>query len=155
MAEFLSELEIRCCPEDENYWELDAPLIYRSDMLTDPASSSSTSGVIVVPKGFTCDLCSTRHIPFVSFIWGNRAHREGCLHDYVFRIDSNPVCSFSLANSLFIEAMEARGKSAWVRYPMFWGVWLFSYWGSYHKKTVDWKPGDEPPDSGEMITVQP
>ena len=155
MSKFLTELEQRCCQENENLWELLSPLVYQSDMLRDPASSSSMSGVVEIPKGFICDGSSTRHIPLVSFIWGSTAHREGFLHDYFFRTNSIPVVSFAMANSLFLEAMDAREKSIWVKYPMWIGVWLGGYF-SYHKKTVNWKPSDKTmcgpdPTSSELV----
>lgn len=148
MSKFLTELEIKCSQENENYWILEAPLIYQSDIVEE------NMGEITIPAGFCCDLASTRHLPMVSFIWGSTAHREGILHDYLFRIDSKPVVSFSLANSVFLEAMDARGKGFFVRWPLFWGVWLGGYW-SYHKKTVDWKPGDDPPVCNNTMVVQP
>ena len=144
MGKFLSELEIRCCQENENYWILYSPLVYESDIL----------GIITIKAGFVTDLASTRHIPGVSFIWGSTCHREACIHDYLYRIDSKPVVSFSLANSIFAEAMESRGKSGWVRWPMFWGVWIGGYF-SYHKRYVDWKPGDDPPVCNDTTAVQP
>jgi len=144
MSKFLTELELRCCQSDENYWILEAPLVYQSDML----------GEVTIPAGFVTDLASTRHIPGVSFLWGSTAHREGVLHDYAYRIDSNPVCSFSMANSLFLEAMEARGKGFFTRYPLFFGVWIGGYF-SYHERFVSWKPGDDPPVCNDTMAVQP
>jgi hypothetical protein len=132
MSKFLTELVIKCCPTNENLWQLEEDLVYQSDLV----------GLVTVPAGLWTDLASTRHIPLVSFIWGSTAHREGVLHDYLFRVDANPVVSFAVANSVFIEAMEARGKSIWVKYPMFWGVWIGGYF-SYHEKKVDWQPGKE------------
>ena len=147
MAKFLSELKVKCCQENENLWELEDDLNYQSDL----------AGVVHIPAGFICDMASTRHIPLVSFIWGSRAHREGILHDYLYRINSVPVVSFAMANAVFIEAMESRAKSFWVRYPMFWGVWLGGYF-SYHKKKVDWKPSDTvdcgPPDPTDSELVK-
>ena len=145
MSKFFTELELRCCQSDENYWILEAPLIYQSDML---------KGVIEIPVGFCCDGASTRHIPFVSFIWGSTAHREAFLHDYFYCIDSKPVVSFGMANSLFLEAMEARGKGFFTRYPMFWGVWIGGYF-SYHERYVSWRPGDDPPVCNDTMAVQP
>ena len=145
MSRFLSELKIKCCETNENLWQLEAPLVYESDML----------GLVTVPAGFWTDLASTRHIPLVSFIWGSTAHREGVLHDYAYRIDSNPVCSFGMANSLFAEAMEAREKKPWVRWPLFWGVWIGGYF-SYHERKVNWQPSDKTmcgpdPTSSELV----
>lgn len=160
MSAFLTELEIRCCPEDENLWELEEPLLYKSDLLTDPASSSSTSGLIAVPKGFITDLASTRHIPFVSLIWGSTAHREACLHDALYRSDvmvpgyEPGGISFSMANAIFREAMLSRDKGVFVRWPMFFGVWIGGYF-SYHTKKMDWKPSDkvecEPPTDNRLV----
>jgi len=144
MSKFLTELELRCCQSNENYWILEAPLIYQSDML----------GEVTIPAGFVTDLASTRHIPGVSFLWGSTAHREGVLHDYAYRIDSNPVCSFSMANSLFLEAMEARKKGFFTRYPLFFGVWIGGYF-SYHERYVSWRPGDDPPVCNDTMAVQP
>ena len=140
MSQFLTELIIKCCPTNENLWQLDEPLVYESDLV----------GLVTVPRGFFTDLASTRHIPLVSFIWGSEAHREGCLHDALYRSDivvpgyEPGGISFSLANSVFIEAMESRGKGFFVRWPLFFGVWIGGY-PSYHAKKMDWQPGDDPP----------
>jgi len=155
MSQFLTELEIKCCQGNENFWELESPLVYASDLLKDPASSSSMSGVVTVPKGFITDMASTRHIPFVSLIWGSTAHREAVVHDYLYCLDSVPLVSFSTANAVFKEAMYARDKSVFVRYPMFAGVWIGG-WFHFHKKSVNWKPGDDPPAIDDPnIAIQP
>lgn len=146
MARFLTELEIKCCETNENLWQLTEPLVYQSDMV----------GLVTVPAGFWTDLASTRHIPLVSFIWGDTCHREGCLHDALFRIDSKPLVGFGMANSIFMEAMEAREKGFFVRWPMFFGVWIGGYF-SYHKKRMDWSPSDKvecDPPTDDML-VQP
>ena len=132
MSKFITEFKIKCCETNENLWQLEAPLVYESDLLV----------LVTVPAGFWTDLASTRHIPLVSFIWGNRCHREAVTHDYLYRIDSKPVVSFSMGNSVFIEAMESRDKSFWVKYPMFWGVWIGGYF-SYHERKVNWQPSDK------------
>jgi hypothetical protein len=145
MSQFLSDLIIRCSESCENIWMLDEPLIYESDQL----------GIIIVPKGFMTDLASTRHIPFVSMIWGDTAHREAVVHDYLYCIDSEPVVGFSTANSVFIEAMKARDKGIFVRYPMFWGVWIGGY-PHYHVHKVDWNPEDNQcQPQGPIQTIQP
>ena len=145
MSKFLTELEIKCCPENENLWELESPLVYESDLV----------GLITVPKGFITDLASTRHIPFVSMIWGSTAHREAVVHDYLYCTDSVPLVSFGQANAVFKEAMEVRDKSIFVRYPMWWGVWIGG-WFRFRKKSVNWKPGDDPPVCTDPnISLQP
>ena len=147
MSKFITELKIKCCETNENLWQLEAPLVYESDLLV----------LVTVPAGFWTDLASTRHIPLVSFIWGNSCHREAVIHDALYRIDSDPVISFSLANSVFMEAMEARCKGFFTRWPMYFGVFIGGYF-SYHKKKMDWKPSDkascEPPDPTDSELVK-
>ena len=124
MSKFLTELDARLI-KDDRIWKLGSPLIYASDLL----------GLIEVPEGFETDLASVPRIPFVYMLWGGKAHREGVLHDYLFRIDSVPLASFSQANAAFFEAMQVRGKPAYVRYPMWLGV-VFGGWTAFHKRYV-------------------
>jgi len=88
-----------------------------------------------VPACFQTDLSSVPRVPVVYEAWGNRAHREGVLHDYVFRKDSDYNLTWMECNSLFLEAMESRGNKWHIRYPMYWGVVLGSY-PCYHKRSV-------------------
>jgi len=127
MSKFITELDAKLI-KDDRIWKLDSPLIYESDIL----------GLIEVPEGFETDLASVPRVPFVYMMWGGKAHREGVLHDYLFRIDSVPLASYSQANKVFFEAMTVRGKPDYVRYPMWWGV-VLGGWIAYHKKYV----GDE------------
>lgn len=126
MAGFLTELDIGLKPSGEGIWILESPLVYYSSLL---------EIAIEVPIGFETDLSSVPRLPFVYWFWGARAHREGVLHDYLFRIDSEPIVSFMMANRIFLEAQKSRGKSLFVKYPMFGGVVLGGY-PSYHKKYV-------------------
>lgn len=125
MSKFLTELEATLLNND-TVWELDSPLVYESDLLKQ---------TLTVPKGFQTDFASVPRIPFFYTLFGDRAHRESVLHDYLYRIDSEPVVTYNKANGVFYEAMKLRGKSIFVRYPMFWGVCLGGS-GSYHKKKV-------------------
>ena len=127
MSKFLTELDAKLI-KDDLIWKLDSPLIYESDIL----------GLIEAPEGFETDLASVPRVPFVYMIWGGKAHREGVIHDYLFRCDSVPLASYSQANAVFFEAMATRGKPVYVRYPMWWGV-VLGGWTAYHKKYV----GDE------------
>ena len=123
---FVTDLHIELKPGREKVWVLTKRLIYRSPLL---------DRWILIPAGFETDLSSVPRIPFVFWFWGGRAHREGVLHDYLFRKDSDPVVSFSMANRVFLEAMKSRGKPMYVRYPMYSGVVVGGYW-SYHKRKV-------------------
>ena len=125
MSKFLSEFTIS--EIGDTLWQLHRNLIYQSDLL---------ARTFVVPKGFVTDLASVPRIPIVYQAWGGRCHREAVVHDYLYRIDSKPLVSFMMANRVFLEAAEARGKSPFIRYPMFWGTCLG--WMSYHRKKVSW-----------------
>jgi Protein of unknown function (DUF1353). len=124
VSEFLTDLSL--INIDDKRWRLHEPLVYESDLL---------EYIITVPKGFITDLASVPRVPVVYWFWGGREHREAVLHDYLYRIDSNPVVLRSVANEVFLEAAKSRQKSLCVRYPMYWGVCLGGMF-SYHKKKV-------------------
>ena len=126
-SKFETELYVELKPErDDKIWVVTRPLIYNSELLNDQ---------IIVPAGFETDLASVPRIPFVFWFWGGRAHREAILHDALYRADFPIEVSFSMANSVFLEAMKARGKPWNMRYPMYAGVSIGGYW-SYHKRLV-------------------
>ena len=124
MAKFLTELDVKCI--DDGAWCLDSPLVYESDVV----------GLVTVPSGFQTDFASVPRVPIFFTLFGDRAHREAVLHDYLYRIDSVPPASFSQANDVFLEAMEERGKGFFVRYAMYWGV-VLGGWTAYRKKKVN------------------
>jgi hypothetical protein len=124
MAKFNTQL-ISICVED-GLWELLRPLQYESDIV----------GIVEVPAGFRTDFASVPRVPFIYDLYGDRAHYESVLHDYLYRIDSIPQVTFSQANDVFLEAMKVRGKSCLVSYGMYWGVVLGGYF-SYHKRLVN------------------
>lgn len=124
-AHFITELKTRDI--SDKVAELLSPLVYFSEKLNQ---------IIIIPAGFQTDYASVPRVPIVYLFWGGRAHREAVLHDYLYRIDSTPKVSFSEANAVFLEAMEARNKKMGVRFPMYWGVCIGGR-GSYHKKKVN------------------
>jgi hypothetical protein len=126
---FLTEFDPRLTDND-SVWIIREPLIYQSP----------TYGLCVVPGGFYTDFASVPRLPIIYELYGNRAHREGALHDWAFRKDAiNPATgkpfTFMEANNLFLEAMECRGKPWYVRYPMYSAVCVGSYL-CFHKKNV-------------------
>jgi hypothetical protein len=125
MAKFISELTTHLL-DDDTIWELDELLVYKSDYFKDD---------IIVPVGFQTDFASVPRVPIIYGLWGDRAHREGVLHDYLYRIDSLPQATRSLADDIFYEAMNSREKPWYVRYPMKWGVRVGG-WTAYHKRYV-------------------
>lgn len=124
MAKFLTELDARLL-DDDRIWVLDAPLVYQSDIL----------GVIDIPAGFQTDFSSVPRIPVAYMLFGDRAHRESVIHDWLYRIDSIPPATRKQADNVFLEAMIARGKGYFVRWAMYQGVRLGGA-SSWHKKKV-------------------
>ncbi len=124
MSEFLSELDVRLLDADK-IWILDSPLIYQSDIM----------GMITVPVGFQSDFASVPRIPLFYTLFGDRAHRESVVHDYLYRLNAVPSATRSQADDVFLEAMKCRGKGWFVRYAMYAGVCLGGL-ASYHKRMV-------------------
>ena len=123
MSKFLTELDVRL--RDNKIWVLDSSLAYESNLV----------GKIEVPSRFETDFASVPRLPIIYLLWGDRAHRKAVLHDYLYRMDSIPLVSFSTANKVFLEAMKIREKKWFVRWPMFLGV-KFGGHSSYHKRKV-------------------
>ena len=124
MAKFLSGLSVELLDAD-SVWLVTRPLKYQSDIL----------GYIEVPMGFQTDFASVPRIPIAYELFGDKAHRESVLHDYLYRCDSTPPATYSQANNVFLEAMKERGKGFFVRWAMYAGV-VAGGWTAYHKKKV-------------------
>ena len=104
----------------DKIWILFRPLVFMSRKY----------GPIETPIGFHTDLASVPRVPIAYQLWGARAHREAVLHDALYRIDHPLQLSYADCNKVFLEAMESRGVSWWIRYPMYAGVCvggIFSY----------------------------
>lgn len=125
-AQFLTELESRDIDDDDFF--LLSPLRYYSPIL---------GGIIEVEKGFVSDGSSVPRVPLIYWFYGNRAHREAVVHDRIYRAKDHAVwierldgkkdlvtLQKSVADSVFLEAMTARGKPKWIRNPMYWGTEL-------------------------------
>ena len=124
MAKFLTALKCTLL-NDDSIWSLDSDLIFESAKL----------GTITVPKGFQTDFASVPRVPIAFSLFGNRAHHEAVIHDYLYRTDSVPQSTYSQSNDCFLEAMKVRGKSLFIRYSMYWGV-VIGGWIHYHKRLV-------------------
>jgi hypothetical protein len=125
-SQFITDLVISLVDEDK-IWLLHEPLVYDSELL---------DCTVTVPVGFQTDLASVPRVPVLYVKWGNRAHREAVIHDYLYRIDSIPVVTFDQANNVFKEAMVARGKTKDIYEGMYKGVCLGGK-SSYHRKYVE------------------
>lgn len=126
ISEFLTDLSADLKHGSDRVWIIREPLIYRSKLLDTR---------IIIPAGFETDFASVPRVPIAYQLWGNRAHREATLHDYLYRKDAVPDVTCALANEIFFEAMGATGKPKYIQYPMWWGV-VLGGWPYYKKRSV-------------------
>lgn len=94
------------------------------------------NSMVIVPEGFETDLASVPRLPLVYAIWGNRAHREAVMHDYLYRKDAVIMCYDSRfpqvswerkvtkedADWYFRLAMISRGQPYYIYQPMYLAV---------------------------------
>ena len=123
MAKFCSKLAVEAI--DDKRWKLTSPLSYESEIC----------GPVTIQEGFETDFASVPRVPLAYMAYGDRAHHESVVHDYLYRIDSDPVVSRAVADKVFLEAMECRGKPWRIRWPMYLGVRIGG-WTTYHKQRV-------------------
>ena len=93
--------------------------------------------VITVPAGFETDLASVPRVPIAYLAWGDRAHREAVLHDYLYSIGAVPDLPRAECDELFRQAMISRGNPWRIYQPMYWGVRLGG-WTGFKKVPVDY-----------------
>lgn len=124
---FLTNLKAELKEDRDDVWIITQPLKYWSQLL---------NCLVTISETFETDFASVPRVPLIYSLWGNRAHREATLHDYLFRKDSIPIISCSLANEVFLEAMISTGKSWYIKYPMYSGVVLGGQ-SAYHKRSVN------------------
>lgn len=70
----------------------------------------------VVPAGFSTDFASVPRVPIAYWLTGNTAHRPAVLHDWLCRTAPVPR---TVADQLFLEAMESVGMPRWRLGAMF------------------------------------
>ena len=128
-SEFLSELIIQPVGDD-GLWVVNEPLIYYSRIY---------GGSITVPAGFYTDLASVPRVPFIHDAFGDRAHREAVLHDYLYQ---KHLVSKHKADRIFLEAMKSRKKKLWIRWGMYLGV-MFGGQASYNSGPDRYKIPDK------------
>lgn len=137
---FQTSLHVSLKSDTDCIWIVDSPLKYWSELLNQlivipPWFETKELDLAEEPSFFETDFASVPRVPFAYEAWGDRAHRESVLHDYLYRIDSIPVVSYPIANSVFLEAMKSTGKPWYIRYPMYLGVFAAG-WTAFHKKRV-------------------
>jgi len=123
---FTTGLHVELKDDSDNVWIVTKRLVY----------ASKFSGYITIPEGFETDFASVPRLPIVYRAWGDRAHREAVLHDYLYRVGSVPMLSRALCDDIFLESMESRCVKWKIRKPMYYGVRLFG-WSAYRKRSVE------------------
>lgn len=142
---FLTSLSATQITED--IWRLDQPLSYYSKVL---------KKWVKVPWMFYCDFESVPRIPLVYAYLGHTTRRGGCVHDFLYRYDCEPIVTRSQADAVYREICIVSGmeylrstntiirKAAVAKiYSQAWAKWLGVRIGgmsSYHKKSVLWMP---------------
>ena len=121
---------------NEELGEIDGKTIY--SLKEDLYYTDHEGNSIVIPKGFQHDLASVPRLPLFYAAWGDRAHREAVLHDFLYRYDSNPICTRPEPDNHFKMAMISRHQSWRIYYPMYLGVRMFGMF-AYHKLNVEHK----------------
>ena len=145
MAEFNSSLS--CTQITDKVWRINLPLIYQSDLIKEE---------IVVPSGFCCDFESVPRLPIVYMCLGHTSFRGGAVHDYLYRSDCTPRVRRAQADAIYREIsvisavqyiLESGKEPTAIQmariYSQAWSKWLgvrIGGAGSYHKKTVAWRP---------------
>lgn len=107
---FLTELDAENI--DDKKWKLLKKLVYQSALL---------HKIIDVPKDFITDFSSVPRVPIIFLFFGDRAHRESVIHDYLYRTVPH-MCTRVQADRVFLEAMKVRGKNVFIRVSMYVGV---------------------------------
>lgn len=127
MSEFLTKLNGDWLDDDVRYM-LGLDLRYRSDIVKALNLPSFPEGLIVVPAGFVTDFASVPRIPIIYELFGDRAHHESVIHDYLYQ--THQGLDRQTCDRIFREAMQVRGKSKFVWEGMYLGVRLGG-WNSY------------------------
>lgn len=104
--------------ENDRTFTLDQAFLYYSDV---------TGRVIKVPAGFVTDFASVPRVPLAYLLAGDTAKWAAVIHDYLYQAKpGNPDhVAKDVADSVFLEAMEASGQPKWRRTAMYWAVRLF------------------------------
>jgi hypothetical protein len=121
MSRFLTDLDARLvnpsANEGRGEWQLDAPLVYLSDL----------AGTLTVPAGFRTDFASVPRVPIAFLLCGDTASRAAALHDWLYTAPHQ--VNRSTADKILKEAAIADGVPAWRAWMLWAGVRVG---GSFH-----------------------
>ena len=145
MAGFRSHLS--ATQLSDSIWRINLPLIYQSDIVKPE---------IIIPSGFCCDFESVPRLPVVYMCLGHTSQRGGTVHDYLYRRDCEPMVTRAQADAIYREIsvisavqyiLESGKEPTAIQiariHSQAWSKWLgvrIGGAGSYHKKTVAWRP---------------
>lgn len=107
---FLSPLKATLVDDRDGLWQLDAPLIFHSEIV---------GKKIEVPTGFQTDFASVPRVPIIYVIYADRNRKAATLHDYLYR---HKIFERSVCDAVFREAMRADGESFAIAWAMWAGV---------------------------------
>ena len=120
------KIEELCSDDGKVFYHLEVPLIYEDG-----------HKIITVPAGFETDFASVPRLPIIFSLWGNRAHREAVVHDYLYSLGSIPDLSRSECDKIFRDAMILQGNPWWIYQPMYWGVRMWGWKFFKRRHTLD------------------
>jgi len=148
MSRFITELQVRLKTGSDSVWVLLASLGYYSDIIKreiwvpvkfevdeSVAADALLGNKKLDDELFETDFASVPRIPIVYTLFGDRAHYESVIHDYLYCKNSVPIVEREVADKIFLEAMKLRGKGWFVRNMMYVGV-RAGGWTAYHKRNV-------------------
>ena len=113
MSSFLTQLDAKLLNDQKNEWQLDADLIYQSDV---------AGRVLTVPRGFKTDFASVPRIPLIYDLMGGYARAAATIHDHLY---TTGELERSLADKVFKEAAIVSGVSKWRAWAMYLAVRAF------------------------------
>jgi hypothetical protein len=112
---FLTELDTECVDDlacnGRGIWRVKQPFKYYSQILGE---------VITVEPDFLTDYCSVPRLPFMYWLLGDRAHKSGVLHDWLYH--HHEVCDEETANRVLLEAMVVENIPKLDRLDIYLGV---------------------------------
>ena len=124
MTKILTELHTKAL-DDYKYVELTQPFIFISDVL----KKNGYQHRVVIPTGMIVDYES---VPLIK----GTSKRSGLIHDYLYRINSEPIVPKKISDQVYLEMMTYRKNVWWRRWIKYSAVKWFGR-SSYHKFLVE------------------
>jgi len=115
---------------DGRWWKLEEPFTVQLDCLG--------GRELTIPAPFYFDFNSVPRF-FWRLAQPVQFGEAGLVHDYLYRVDPDPVVPRSIADAAHRELMRAKGAEAW-RVSAYYGALRAFGGGAYHDHTVAWVP---------------